>query len=173
MRFTLRSFVSRAGYAVTACLALSIISASGACADGAFVQQATAPYQGRQVGLPIPANAAPPANIPSWAPHGSSTRATPELSIPASGGNFASTLQVGSYNKVFQAQVGSGNTSNVGIIKGYNNSVGVLQAGHSLQSNLLLVNTAGLSVGVIQPNGSAPVNMLIARLPNGGLLIKR
>ena len=96
----------------------------------------------------------------------------PELSAQ-SGGNYASTLQIGNYNKVFQAQAGSNNRSNVGIIKGAYNNVGVLQAGHSLRSNLLLLNTTGLSVGVIQPNGSAPINMLIARLPNGGLLIKR
>jgi hypothetical protein len=93
--------------------------------------------------------------------------------VAASGGNFASTLQIGNYNKVFQAQIGSGNISNVGILKGNYNKIGVLQAGHSLRSNLLLVNTRGLSIGVIQPNGSAPVNMLVARLPNGGLLIKR
>jgi len=74
---------------------------------------------------------------------------------------------------VFTAQLGSGNISNVGIIKGYANSVGVLQAGNNLTSNVGLINTQGLSVGVIQPNGSAPVNVLIARLPNGALLIKR
>jgi hypothetical protein len=171
MRLALRSFASHAGHSALAALALSVAFASAARADGAFVQQATGPYQGRPVALPVPA--APTMGAPSWAPHAASTRATPELALPASGGNFASTLEVGHYNKVVQAQLGSGNTSNVGIIKGYNNNVGVLQAGHSLQSNLLLVNTAGLSVGVIQPNGSAPVNMLIARLPNGGLLIKR
>jgi len=40
-------------------------------------------------------------------------------------------------------------------------------------SNVNLINTQGLAVAVIQPPGSAPLNMLIARLPNGGLLIKR
>ena len=100
-------------------------------------------------------------------------RDRPELTPPASGGNYASTLEIGAYNKVFQAQLGSGNTSNVGIIKGYGNSVGVLQAGNNLKSNVGLINTQGLNVGVIQPNGSAPVNVLIARLPGGGLLIAR
>lgn len=173
MRIALRAFASRAAYAVPACLALSLLFASGAHADSAFIQQATAAYQGRQVALPLPVNTGTNTNAPAWAPHSGNTRPTPELAVPASGGNFASTLEIGNYNKVFQAQLGSNNTSNVGIIKGFNNNVGVLQLGNSLRSNLALVNTSGLSVGVIQPSGSAPVNMLIARLPNGGLLIKR
>jgi hypothetical protein len=107
------------------------------------------------------------------APRNGSLKAAPELAAAASGGNYASTLEIGAYNKVFQAQLGAGNVSNVGIIKGYANSVGVLQAGNNLKSNVGLINTQGLSVGVIQPNGSAPVNVLIARLPNGALLIKR
>ena len=72
-----------------------------------------------------------------------------------------------------QAQLGANNVSNVGIIGGYANNVGVLQAGNNLKSNVGLINTQGLNVGVIQPNGSAPVNVLIARLPGGGLLIAR
>ena len=88
------------------------------------------------------------------------------------GGNVAATLQVGTYNRVTQLQNGSGNASVTGVI-GANNNVGVLQAGNNLRSNLVVIGTQGLNVGVIQPNGSAPVNMLIARLPNGGLLIKR
>jgi hypothetical protein len=51
--------------------------------------------------------------------------------------------------------------------------VAVVQSGQNLRSNLMMLNTKGLSVGVLEPNGSVPLNMLIARLPNGGLLIKR
>jgi hypothetical protein len=97
---------------------------------------------------------------------------TPETATPARNNNLAQTLQIGSYNQVFQAQFGGNNFSNVGIIGGNHNNVGVLQGGQDL-SNLELINTQGLSIGVIQPPGSAPINMLIARLPNGGLLIKR
>jgi len=97
---------------------------------------------------------------------------TPETATPARNGNIAQTLQIGSFNQVFQSQSGGSNYSNVGIIGGNYNNVGVWQGGKDL-SNLALINTQGLSIGVIQPPGSAPLNMLIARLPNGGLLIKR
>jgi hypothetical protein len=116
-----------------------------------------------------------PAGTPSWtAPHSGNTQgALQSLAVPAGGQNIAGTLEIGAYNKVFQAQAGAGNVSNVGIIGGRYNNVGVLQAGNNLKSNLALINTQGMSIGVIQPPGSAPVNMLIARLPNGSLLIKR
>jgi hypothetical protein len=155
-------------------VAIFILPTPGAFAEGAFVQQATRAYQGRNVSLPVAPNSMPTAGVPTWsAPKNGSLRAAPELAAAASGGNFAGTLEIGAYNKVFQGQFGANNVSNVGIIKGYANSVGVLQAGDNLKSNVALINTQGLSVGVIQPNGSAPVNVLIARLPNGALLIKR
>lgn len=109
--------------------------------------------------------------ITQYGPRPTAYIPTPETVAPAANGNFAQTLQVGNFNKVFQLQSGQNNLSNVGVI-GNGNNVSVLQGGHDL-SNLYLVNTGGLSVGVIQPNNSAPVNMLIARLPNGSLLIKR
>jgi hypothetical protein len=96
---------------------------------------------------------------------------TPETTRIRSG-NVAETLQIGNYNHVLQAQSGGDNVSNVGVIGGSANNVAVLQGGKDL-SNLNLINTQGLTVAVIQPQGSAPINMLIARLPNGGLLIKR
>jgi hypothetical protein len=175
MRFALRSLILRAGCAVTACLMLAVASVSGAfAADGAFVQQAGGSFRGN-VALPIPASTTQNTGggYGGYVPHSGSTGALPELAVPASGGNFAGTLEIGNYNKVFQGQFGAGNISNVGIIKGSRNNVGVLQAGNNLRSNIALVNTQGLNVGVIQPAGSAPINMLIARLPNGGLLIKR
>jgi len=128
----------------------------------------------QSVANPIAPSAALTGAAPSFAPpRPGSLKSVPELAAAASGGNYAGTLEIGAYNKVFQGQFGANNVSNVGIIKGYANSVGVLQAGNNLKSNVALINTQGLSVGVIQPNGSAPVNVLIARLPNGALLIKR
>jgi hypothetical protein len=97
---------------------------------------------------------------------------TPETARPARSGNFAQTIQVGNSNQVFQAQAGGNNVSNVGVWGGKNNDIGVWQGGGD-RSNVNLINTQGLAVAVIQPPGSAPLNMLIARLPNGGLLIKR
>jgi hypothetical protein len=97
---------------------------------------------------------------------------TPETAAPARSGNIAQTLEIGSFNRVFQSQSGGNNFSNVGVIGGTNNNVGVVQGGKD-QSNIGLINMQGYSVGVFQPPGAAPVNMLIARLPNGSLLIKR
>jgi hypothetical protein len=150
---------------------LSVATAGQASAESAYVSQAPtgafvtgqpATLQGGSIVSGTPQVSARPA-----------IRPTPETALPrASGGNLAQTLQVGSYNQVAHLQAGANNTSTVGVIGNYNN-VGVLQAGNNLRSNLVLLGTQGLNVGVLQPNGSAPVNVLIARLPNGGLLIKR
>ncbi|MBN9008469.1 MAG: hypothetical protein J0H40_24075 [Rhizobiales bacterium] len=173
MRLTLMHLLSRVGLCVLPFLVVPVVSPPLAHAEGAFVQQATGSYRQFLPGVAVPLNVPASMSAPSWAPKAAPTRSMPETAVPATGGNFASTLEIGNFNRVTQAQIGSGNISNVGIIKGYANNVGVLQAGSHLKSNLALINTAGLSVGVIQPNGSAPVNMLIARLPNGALLIKR
>jgi hypothetical protein len=106
------------------------------------------------------------------APRSAAFVPTPETATSAHNNNLAQTLEIGSFNKVYQAQSGGNNYSNVGVIGGKSNNVGVFQGGDDF-SNLALINTQGLSIGVIQPPGSAPINMLIARLPNGGLLIKR
>jgi|GEM_PF-4257671 len=146
---------------IAAFAAVSILSSSGA-----FAQSVANPI--------APSAALTGGGAHAYtAPRNGSMKAAPELTAPASGGNYASTLQIGAYNNVVQAQIGAGNVSNVGIINGYANNVGVLQAGNNLKSNVGLINTQGLSVGVIQPNGSAPVNLLVARLPNGALLIAR
>jgi hypothetical protein len=105
------------------------------------------------------------------APHVTAFVPTPETAS-ARNGNIAQTLQVGSFNHVFQSQSGGNNLSNVSVIGGNSNNVGVWQGGKDL-SNIALINTKGLSVDVLQAPGSAPVNALIARLPNGSLLIKR
>jgi len=128
----------------------------------------------QSVANPIAPSAALTGPVPSFAaPRGNTMRSAPELTAATGGSNFASTLQIGHYNNVTQAQLGAGNISNVGIINGVANNVGVMQAGNGLKSNVGLINTQGLNVGVIQPNGSAPVNVLVARLPNGALLIAR
>ena len=165
MRIALMSFA--------ACVAISMLAASGADAEGAFVQQAKGAVSGYQLAVPATPSSLSTGGAPSWAAGAANPRSVTPESAAATGRNYAGTLEIGAYNKVFQAQLGAGNVSNVGIIKGNANKVGVLQAGNNLKSNLALLNTQGLSIGVIQPNGSAPVNMLIARLPNGALLIKR
>ncbi|MFK0164998.1 hypothetical protein [Rhizobium sp. NPDC090279] len=100
------------------------------------------------------------------------TNNVPEANIAPHGNNLAQALQIGMRNSVYQLQAGTGNISTAGIIGNYGN-VNVLQAGNNLRSNVVLLNGAGLNVSVLQPAGSAPVNVLIARLPGGGLLIKR
>jgi hypothetical protein len=147
-----------------------LLSGAVTAADTAYINQAST----KSFGAGSFQNLGPSMSIPvtQYGPRATAYIPTPETAAPAqTNGNFAQTLQVGNFNKVFQLQSGQNNLSNVGII-GNGNKVGVLQGGHDV-SNLYLVNTKGLSVGVIQPNNSAPVNMLIARLPNGGLLIKR
>jgi hypothetical protein len=159
---------SRGVQALSLALAVTLASAQ-AYADTAYVAQ-------------IPANVVTTMNVvgahqqvPSYAP-GPSARPTsmftPESGQGAKTSNFASTLQIGSRNSVYTLQAGSGNTARTGVI-GNDNNVNVLQAGNNLKSNLVLMNGSNMNVSVIQPKGSAPVNVFIARLPGGGLLIKR
>jgi hypothetical protein len=150
-------------------LALSmLLSGAVTAAETAYINQANTKSFGAG-SFPI---SIPSIPVTPYGPRSTAYIPTPETAAPAQvNGNFAQTLQVGNFNKVFQLQSGQNNLSNVGVI-GNGNNVSVLQGGHDL-SNLYLVNTKGLSIGVIQPNNSAPVNMLIARLPNGSLLIKR
>ncbi|MGY5800145.1 hypothetical protein ACXHMN_02315 [Rhizobium sp. LEGMi12c] len=116
---------------------------------------------------PLPERRHPSANYA-----GTGAINVPEANVGSRGNNIAQTLQIGMRNSVYQLQGGSGNISTAGIIGNYGN-INVLQAGNNLRSNVVLLNGAGLNVSVLQPAGSAPVNVLIARLPGGGLLIKR
>jgi hypothetical protein len=165
MHFALRNQLSAIALIATA------ISAQPVFAESAFVTQVgkAASFARSLISSPV--------TVQSTAlyapPHGGATQPTPETTVPASGGNWAGTLEIGQFNHVLQAQAGSGNSSNVGILGGMHDNVDVLQHGQGLVSNLLLVGVQGFSVDVLQPPGSAPVNMLIARLPNGALLIKR
>jgi hypothetical protein len=167
---------TRRSYAIFAgALLVSAGVAGPVWAGTAYIDQPIALRNGVQYSIPVVGQPAPQAG--TAVPRGYqnvSPGVTPELvSAGARGGNYAVTTQIGNYNYVFQGQSGNNNLSNVGIIGGNHNTVGVLQRGYSLLSNLMLINTSGLFVGVIQPPGSRPVNALIARLPNGGLLIKR
>lgn len=163
MRFALREHFSAIAFVVAA---LPAISAQPALADGAFITQAA---KGAFFGHSLISNPAGSQSSPYVPPHGGTTQATPETTVQATGGNYAGTLEMGRNNFVLQAQAGSGNKSNVGILGGAHDNVGVFQHGQGLVSNLALVGLAGLNVDLLQPPGTAPVNMLIARLPNGTL----
>jgi hypothetical protein len=150
--------------------AILVAGCGPALAESAYIAQVSSKFSGPAPSIvPQPAPAAPSA---PYTPRQMSFVPTPETAAPARNGNYAQTIQVGNSNAVFQAQVGGNNVSNVGVWGGKNNDVGVFQGGHDL-STINLINTQGLSVAVLQPPGSAPMNVLIARLPNGGLLIKR
>lgn len=140
-------------------------------ADGAYIAQASGASSEQSQN--VAAQSMPIAISPSVArsPRTTAFVPTPE-NASARSLNVAQTLEVGRDNQVAQFQSGRNNASNVGILGGSANAVGVAQGGNDL-SNLYLINTKGLSVGVLQPNGAAPSNVLIARLPNGALLIKK
>lgn len=165
MYFTLKGSALRG-----ACVGILLVAGSPVLAETAYIAQVSPKVAGSaqtaasQSAQFVP-TAQPATRQMSFVP-------TPETATPARNGNFAQTIQVGNSNQVFQAQAGGNNVSNVGIWGGKNNDVGVFQGGKD-QSNLNLINTQGLSIAVLQPPGSAPMNVLIARLPNGGLLIKR
>jgi hypothetical protein len=162
MRFALRNHLS----AVAFTAAIAVASAQPVFADSAFVSQAAkGAFFGRSP-VSSPVTAPSPAFFVA-PPRSGATLPTPETTVPASGGNFAGTLEMGRSNFVLQAQAGSGNFSNFGILGGAHDNVDVLQKGQGLVSNVLLAGVKGLTVNVIQPPGSAPVDMLIARLPNG------
>ena len=168
MHVTLKSVLSlQAGLIGT----LMLVASAPASAQTAYITQVS-PHSS---GFVSASAASSPIQLVPYSqntPRETSFVPTPETSPTARNGNIAQTLQIGSYNRVFQSQSGGNNVSNVGVIGGTNNNVGVFQGGKD-QSNLGLINTQGLSIGVFQLPGAAPVNMLIARLPNGSLLIKR
>jgi hypothetical protein len=166
-----RAFVCSPSLVLFALGAALLFAGSPASADGAYINQAGVGALGaRTTTQPIPILPTPAS---PYAPHSLAFAPTPETAATSGKSlNFAQTLEIGRNNQLAQFQAGQNNVSNVGVVGGNSNNVGVWQAGNDL-SNLYLVNTRGLSVGVLQPNGSAPLNMLIARLPNGALLIKK
>ncbi len=166
MHVALRAILSlRAG--LTA--ALMLAACAPASAQTAYITQVSPHASGFTTSITPPSIQLVP--VVQNAPRETAFVPTPETAS-ARNGNIAQTLQIGSFNHVFQSQSGGNNSSNVGVLGGNGNNVGVWQGGRD-QSNLALINTQGLSVGVIQPPGAAPLNVLIARLPNGSLLIKR
>ena len=168
MHFTLKSFMSlRAGLIGAMMLAAS----APASAQSAYITQVN-PNSSGVVSASTAASPIQLVPVSQTAPRETAFIPTPETAQTARSGNIAQTLEIGSYNRVLQSQSGGNNFSNVGVVGGTNNNVGVFQGGKD-QSNIGLINMQGYSVGVFQPPGAAPVNMLIAKLPNGSLLIKR
>lgn len=160
MCFALKPSFAGLSCGVFAALVAAVVFVEPSFADSAFVTQAS---KGGS------SNNGPSISFPMTPPNGGIMRPTPETAVPATGGNFASTLEMGRNNFVFQSQSGSGNFSNVGIFGGVSDNVGVFQRGHGLSSNLLLVGAKGLTVDVVQTPGAPPVNALFARMPNGTL----
>jgi hypothetical protein len=167
MHFTLTSLMSLRAVLVGA---LMLAACAPASAQSAYITQAnpnSSSYVASTASAPIQL-----VPVSQNAPRETAFVPTPETAQTARNGNIAQTLEIGSYNRVLQSQSGGNNFSNVGVVGGTNNNVGVFQTGKD-QSNIGLINMQGYSVGVFQPPGAAPVNMLIAKLPNGSLLIKR
>jgi outer membrane receptor protein involved in Fe transport len=162
MKPVCRTLSCAAGVALAA-----VMFAQPAGADSAFIAQAgKGGLSGRSlVSSPVSFQ----SQFPYAPPRSGATQPTPETSVAASGGNYASTLEMGRNNVVFQSQSGGNNFSNVGILGGAQDNVDVLQHGQGLFSNLYLVGVKGLTVDVLEPPGTAPVDMLIARMPNGTL----
>ena len=165
--------------AVCVALRAGLIMAAGinvaAAQSGAFVQQMQVRVlHGTENLLTSLARNGSPAghSFAPTAPVVPSVNPAQQLANPAMG-NFAASFASGVGNHILQLQSGKGNYSAAAIVGGGKNNVGVLQEGNDLFSQVVLANTRGLNVGVIQPPNSAPVNLFIARLPNGGLLIKR
>ncbi|NLS17605.1 hypothetical protein HGP16_13670 [Rhizobium sp. P40RR-XXII] len=158
--------------ALGAAVALTALTAAECRAETAYVVQIPT-----NVTTTVPFSGVTPQQPPQQYHHASNYASAgvvglPEAPVAAHGNNLAQTLEMGTRNSVYHFQSGANNTSTAGIIGNYGN-INVLQAGNNLKSNVVLLNGAGLSVSVLQPAGSAPVNVLIARLPGGGLLIKR
>jgi hypothetical protein len=167
MHITMKSIMSpRAG--LTGLLMLATCPA--AFAQSAYITQAN-PRSSGFTSSAASQQSTQTVPVPQYTPNQTAFVPTPETAAPRTG-NVAQTLQIGNYNRVYQAQAGGNNVSNVGVIGGSTNNVGVFQGGKDM-SNLALINTQGMAIGVFQPPGATPVNMLIARLPNGSLLIKR
>jgi hypothetical protein len=167
MHVTLKSVLSLQAGLIGA---LMLAASAPASAQSAYITQAnpnSSSYVASTASAPIQL-----VPVSQNAPRETAFVPTPETAQTARNGNIAQTLEIGSYNRVLQSQSGGNNFSNVGVVGGTNNNVGVFQTGKD-QSNIGLINMQGYSVGVFQPPGAAPVNMLIAKLPNGSLLIKR
>jgi len=137
MHCALRNHLYAAAFVVTATLPF----AQPSLADGAFVTQASKGAFFGHTAISTPINV--PSQVPFAPPRGGTTQATPETTVPASGGNFAGTLEMGRGNFVLQAQAGGGNSSNVGIIGGKHDNVGVFQHGQGLASNVALIGVQG------------------------------
>jgi len=154
--------------------AVSLLASSPVMAEPAYISQVSGTLRSAEnFGLPTTRTGAAAAAAARAAAVAHPTAPVVPSPIPGIGGNTALSIQAGLNNAISQLQLGARNQSAVAVLGGRENNVGVLQAGNGLRSQVALINTQGLNVGVLQPNNSAPVNVIIARLPNGGLLIKR
>lgn len=170
MHLAMKDFVSTAAWLLRGALIGAVVAAPALAAETAYITQASSGSFGTAVMSPRTAMQTVP--VTGYSPGQTSFVPTPQTAATARNGNIAQTLQIGSYNTVFQSQSSGNNISNVGVLGGKGNNVGVWQGGGDL-SNVNLINTQGLNITVLQPPGSTPVNMLIAKLPNGALLIRR
>ncbi|WP_158808184.1 hypothetical protein [Beijerinckia sp. L45] len=147
---------------LTAALGLSLMAGS-ASAETAYIDQ-TSNGASRTAGGFTPVSGSGPV---TYVP-------TPELVAPLSrNSNFAESVAVGNANTIAQVQAGRGDLSAVTVLGGSHDHVGVIQGGDDERSNVVLLGIQGLNLTVLQPTNAPPVNMLIARLPNGGFLIKK
>jgi hypothetical protein len=167
MHFAMNSIMSPRAAALAGLLMLA--ASPAAYAQSAYITQVDSHASGAN--FPVASQPTQTVPVNQYTPSQMAFVPTPEMSVPHNG-NVAQTLEIGNRNSVYQGQSGGNNYSNVGVIGGNNNNVGVLQGGKDF-SNVQLVNMQGYSVWVLQPPNAPPVNELIARLPNGSLLIKR
>lgn len=158
-----------------AVLAAAILLPRAAAAESAYIDQIGGGSIQSSAGVvsPLAPSSAPLRALPPVGASAQPFARTPETFATATTANTALTLQSGLNNLVAHVQNGRSNYSSVAVVNGQQNNIGVLQDGNGLRSQVMLVGTQGLNVGVIQPNASAPVNLFVARLPGGGLLIKR
>jgi hypothetical protein len=139
-------------------------SAPSAYAESAYIQQVG---NGSGGDVPVPNSG---SNSPWNSSGASNDRPSYLTAVPTHlAQNIAQTLTIGRSNQVAQFQTGVDDTSNVSILGGARNEVGVLQSSGDT-SNIGLLGTAGLNFDVIQPPGAAPLNMLVARIPGHGYL---
>lgn len=152
-------------------VSLALALGGQARAESAYIAQAKSSAL-----VASPASPSQPVQLvpaTSYVPRQTAYVPTPETTTQSvRSNNIASTLQIGSYNRVLHVQTGGQNYSNVGIFGGSNNDVSVYQGGRDY-ANVNLINLHGLNLTLVQPAGSAPINLLLAKLPNGSYVVKR
>jgi hypothetical protein len=146
--------------AQAALLGVLLAVSAPAQAETAYIAQVnSAPLKvGQLTSSPAPQ----PVPVTQYGPSSTAYVPTPETARPGRNGNFAQTLEIGNFNNVFQSQSGGKNFSNVSVLGGKDNNIGVWQGGADL-SKLNLINAQGSAIAVIQPRGASPLNMLVVQ----------